>query len=77
MILEKDDELRLAMFWVTAGEKNNGGLKEKREQLAKDGYRIAVFTSGEESLTENTKELLRYNKKLIAEKELGQAETAA
>ena len=60
------EQPHLVEFWLTNQEKNNPAI---REYTAQD-YLVAVFLSGEADLYQQTRDLLLYNRRRLAEKEV-------
>ena len=65
---------KLVEIWLSNGEKSNpitrmdiNGICDKYK---KQNYLVAVFESGSENLFQNTLDLLVYNRKRTAEKEV-------
>lgn len=75
-----DKEKKMVDIWLTKAEKNDEKLKESLKEVYKkyseQKYMVAVFMSGEQDLYENTRDLLLYNRRRMAEKEV-QAERIA
>ena len=68
------EQPHLVEFWLTNQEKNNPAIREYikplcREYTAQD-YLVAVFLSGEADLYQQTRDLLLYNRRRLAEKEV-------
>ena len=80
MRMTVDETKKIVCFWLTNAEKNDAELRESLKPMYKEyhaqKYTVAVFTSGEQDLYENTRDLLLYNRRRFAEKEV-QAEKAA
>ena len=71
---------KIVGIWLTRAEKNDAALRESLKPLYKkyheQKYKVAVYMSGEQDLYENTRDLLLYNRRRAAEKEV-QEEKAA
>ena len=80
MRITVNENSRIVGIWLTKAEKNDADLRESLKPLYKkyhnQKYTVAVFMSGEQDLYENTRDLLLYNRRRSAEKEV-QAEKAA
>ena len=80
MEINVDREKEMVDIWLTKAEKNDEKLKESLKEVYKkyseQKYLVAVFMSGEQDLYENTRDLLLYNRRRMAEKEV-QAERIA
>ena len=80
MEINVDKEKKMVDIWLTKAEKNDEKLKESLKEVYKkyseQKYMVAVFMSGEPDLYENTRDLLLYNRRRMAEKEV-QAERIA
>ena len=80
MEINVDKEKKMVDIWLTKAEKNDEKLKESLKEVYKkyseQKYMVAVFMSGEKDLYENTRDLLLYNRRRMAEKEV-QAERIA
>lgn len=76
MIIEKDDEKKQVLYWLTKAEGDNTQLIEAlRPQFKKwhnKGYFVAVFYSGKGDLYEGTLALLIENKKSWVKRQLKQ-----
>ena len=74
MRVEVNEDLRTVELWLTNEEKNNTSfcesLKPLFQQYKKQRYLVAVFFSGEEELYQQTRDLLRYNRRRQAEREV-------
>ena len=74
MELNVRDEQQLVEIWLTNAEKNDrelrAGLKDIYDTYKKKKYLIAVYESGEKDLYENVRDLLVYNKRRTAEREV-------
>lgn len=61
-------------FWLTNEEKNNPALWEDLKPLCRQytaqNYLVAFFLSGDASLYQQTRDLLLYNRRRLAEREI-------
>ena len=68
------DEQQLVKIWLTNAEKKDlelrAGLKDIYDIYKKKKYLVAVYESGEKDLYENVRDLLVYNKRRTAEREV-------
>lgn len=68
------DDRKIVEIWLNNTEKQNmdirKGLKPIFAKYAAGKYLVAVFESGDEDLYRNTRELLRYNRRRLAEMEI-------
>ena len=68
------DEQQLVEIWLTKAEKKDqelrAGLKDIYDMYKKKKYLVAVYESGEKDLYENVRDLLVYNKRRSAEREV-------
>ena len=73
------DDKKLVEIWLTNAEKIDPvlreGLKEIYAKYKAKKYMVAVFESGRGNLYENTRDLLLYNRRRSAEKEVQQEKT--
>ena len=74
MQLDIHPEKKLVCIWLTKAESADASTQEQLgplyDRFRKQKYLVAVFRSGGQDLTELTSELLRYNRKLFAEREV-------
>lgn len=65
---------KIVEIWLTNGEKNDPSfcesLKSIYQKYKEQQYLVAVFLSGEGDLYEGTRDLLLYNRRRVAEKEV-------
>ena len=65
-----DDNNKRVEIWLTRAEKNDMGLREALKPIFTKyksmKYLVAVFSSGEQDLLTNTKNLLLHNRNLLA-----------
>lgn len=72
MCIEVSENEKIVYYWLSKQERDDLELRkaiktEQREWKIK-GFHVCVFLSGNESLIDNTKELLLHNKEVIAAK---------
>ena len=74
MQVDVDDTGKTVRIWLTKGEKDDPGLRDTLRPLYRPyrekGYLVAVFLSGENDLYQGTRDLLLYNRRRAAEKEV-------
>ena len=74
MQLDIHPEKKLVCIWLTKAESADASAQEQLRPLydrfRKQKFLVAVFRSGCQNLTDLTSELLRYNRKLFAEREV-------
>ena len=72
MNIEVSENEKIVYYWLSKHERDDLELrkviKPEQREWKKKGYQVCVFLSGNESLIENTKELLLHNKEVIAAK---------
>lgn len=65
---------KIVELWLTKAERNNAAfqelLKPIYQQYKDQDYLIVVFLSGESDLYQQTRELLLYNRRRLAEQEV-------
>ena len=75
------DDRKLVEIWLTNAEKNDPkvreGLKDIYDKYKNTKHTVAVFQSGKGDLYENTRDLLLYNRRRTAQKEVEAARAAA
>ena len=80
MRMEIRDQNKIVELWLTREEKEDAAFQESLkpiyQQYKAQNYLVAVFLSGEEELYQQTRDLLLYNRRRLAEKEV-QAEKQA
>ena len=80
MRMEIRDESKTVELWLTREERDDLAFRESLkpiyQQYKDQNYLVAVFLSGEEDLYQQTRDLLLYNRRRLAEKEV-QAEKQA
>ena len=72
MTLEICEKTRIAYYWLTREEDENGTKEMLKPAFVKwktEGYKVCVFISGTGNLVDLTKELLIHNKELAAQKD--------
>lgn len=71
------DDKKLVEIWLNSEEKRDTQLREKLKdvyaQFREKKYLVAVYESGEGDLYQGTLDLLRYNKRRSAEREVQKA----
>ena len=74
MRVEVKDQSKVVELWLTQDETNDQqfmeSLKPLYRQYQAQNYMVAVFYSGEEDLYQQTRDLLLYNRRRAAEKEI-------
>ena len=74
MQIDVHEDKKLVCVWLTKDEAADTAVDEKLkplyEKYKQSKYTVAVYRSGEQDLTELTGELLRYNRKLFAQREV-------
>ena len=74
MHMEVKERSRVVELWLTKEEKNDiqflDSLKLLCRQYKAQNYMVAVFYSGEKDLYQQTRDLLLYNRRRAAEKEV-------
>ena len=69
-----NEQSKIVELWLTKEEKNDPALRESLrpiyQQYKDQKYLVAVFLSGEEELYQQTRDLLLYNRRRQAEKEV-------
>ena len=68
------EKSKVVELWLTREEKNDPEFRESLkpiyQQYKAQKYLVAVFLTGEENLYEQTRDLLLYNRRRSAEKEV-------
>lgn len=68
------DEQKTVDIWLTNAEKNDPEIRRSLEDIYREyqqkKYLVAVFESGSQDLYQNTLDLLRYNRRRSAEREV-------
>lgn len=74
MRIQIHEQSKLVELWLTQEEKNDPafrkGLKPIYEKYRAQKYLVAVFLPGEEDLYQQTRDLLVYNRRKLAEIEV-------
>lgn len=75
------DDKKMVDIWLTNAEKNDPkirrSLQDIYQEYQKKNYLVAVFESGSQELYQNTLDLLRYNRRRSAEREVQRKKRAA
>ena len=78
--MEIREQSKIVELWLTREERDDSAFRESLkpiyQQYKDKKYLVAVFLSGEEDLYQQTRDLLLYNRRRLAEKEV-QAEKQA
>ena len=78
--MEIREQNKIVELWLTREERDDSAFRESlkpiHQQYKDQNYLVAVFLSGEEDLYQQTRDLLLYNRRRLAEKEV-QAEKQA
>ena len=81
VVTEVNDVKKIVTIWLTRAEKDDADLREGLKNLYAEyrakKYMVAVFSSGTEDLYTNTLDLLKYNKRRLAEQEVQREKQAA
>ena len=68
------DDVQIVEIWLSNAEKNDKQIRDSLQvvfdKYKKKKYMVAVFESGEKDLYQGTLELLAYNRKLSAQKQV-------
>lgn len=74
MRMEVSEQNKIVELWLTREEKDNAAFRESLkplyQQYKAQNYLVAVFLSGEADLYQQTRDLLLYNRRRLAEKEV-------
>lgn len=74
MQMNVNEKSKIVALWLTRAEKEDAALQESLKpiyrQYKEQKYLVAVFLSGEEELYPQTRDLLLYNRRRQAEKEV-------
>ena len=80
MRMEIREQNKIVELWLTREERDDSAFRESLkpiyQQYKDQNYLVAVFLSGEEDLYQQTRDLLLYNRRRLAEREV-QAEKQA
>ena len=78
--MEIREQNKIVELWLTRKERDDPAFRESLkpiyQQYKDQNYLVVVFLSGEEDLYQQTRDLLLYNRRRLAEKEV-QAEKQA
>ncbi len=76
MEMDVRNDLGIVTIWLTNAEKQDEQIQKRLKRIYESfkltGYKVAVFYSGTENLADVTSDLICYNRKRIAEKEVEQ-----
>jgi len=68
------DKSGIVEVWLTRAEKENAaaceGLKPLYQEYTRKNYLVAVFLPGDQNLSDATCDLLRYNRRRVAQMEV-------
>ena len=74
MQIQVHEGKKIVCVWLTKDESSDdttpAQIKKVIAQFRPKKYLVVIFRSGTQELTESTRELLRYNRRLIAEREV-------
>lgn len=74
MEMNVKDDVQIVEIWLSNAEKNDkqirDGLQVVFDKYKKKKYMVAVFESGSKDLYQGTLDLLAYNRKLSAQKQV-------
>ena len=74
MQIQVHEDKRIVCVWLTKDESSDKAtsarIKNVIAQFRPKKYLVVIFRSGTQELTESTRELLRYNRRLTAEREV-------
>ena len=73
MRMEVREQNKIVELWLTREEKEDAAFRESKplyQQYKAQNYLVAVFLSGEAELYQQTRDLLLYNRRRQAEKEV-------
>lgn len=75
MRMEVREQSKIVELWLTRAERDDPAFRESLkpiyQQYKAQNYLVAVFLSGEEELYQQTRDLLFYNRRRLAEKQVG------
>lgn len=81
MEIQVNDEKKLVCVWLTREEQEDEQVKQQLEPLyqkyQKQKYFVSVFLSGKQNLYEQTRDLLLYNRRRQAEREVQKQKQAS
>lgn len=74
MEMNVKDDVQIVEIWLSNAEKNDKQIRDSLQivfdKYKKKKYMVAVFESGEKDLYQGTLDLLTYNRKLSAQKQV-------
>ena len=74
MEMNVKDDVQIVEIWLSNAEKNDKQIRDSLQvvfdKYKKKKYMVAVFESGEKDLHQGTLDLLAYNRKLSAQKQV-------
>lgn len=74
MHMEVNEANKIVEFWLTRAERDDATFRESLKplfrQYKEQNYLVAVFLSGEADLYQQTRDLLLYNQRRLAEKKI-------
>ena len=74
MQIQVHEDKKIVCVWLTKDESSDAAtparIKNVIAQFRPKNYLVVIFRSGTQELTESTRELLRYNRRLSAEREV-------
>lgn len=74
MEMNVKDDVQIVEIWLSNAEKNDKQIRDSLQVIfdnyKKKKYMVAVFESGEKDLYQGTLDLLAYNRKLSAQKQV-------
>lgn len=74
MEMNVKDDVQIVEIWLSNAEKNDKQIRDSLQvvfdKYKKKKYMVAVFESGEKDLYKGTLDLLAYNRKLSAQKQV-------
>ena len=74
MQIQVHEDKKIVCVWLTKDESSDAAtpaqIKDIIAQFQPKKYLVVIFRSGTQELTESTQELLRYNRRLTAEREV-------
>ena len=74
MQIQVHEDKKIVCVWLTKDESSDAAtparIKNVIAKFRPKKYLVVIFRSGTQELTESTRELLRYNRRLTAEREV-------
>ena len=74
MQIQVHEDKRIVCVWLTKDESSDKATPAQTKnviaQFRPKKYLVVIFRSGTQELTESTRELLRYNRRITAEREV-------